>query len=109
VTLPTGAGKTTVQMAVAFILRAQRLLILTPSRLVREQISENFSGLVNLKKIEALPLDLVNPRVFATERRIGTDAAWDELQQYDVIVATVLVVPPREGAIPYLAVFFTPC
>jgi hypothetical protein len=54
-------------MALAFVLRAERVLILTPSRLVREQIAENFSALVDLKRIEALPLDLATLRVFATE------------------------------------------
>src|ERR1035438_7356243 len=68
VTMPTGAGKTTVLMATAFLLRAERVLVLTPSRLVREQIAENFGALVDLKKIEALPLSLPSPRVFATEK-----------------------------------------
>ena len=61
VTMPTGSGKTTVLMAIAFVLRANRVLILTPSRLVREQIAENFSALIDLKKIEALPLELPSP------------------------------------------------
>jgi superfamily II DNA or RNA helicase len=100
VTMPTGAGKTTVLMALAFVLRAERVLVLTPSRLVREQIAENFSALVDLKKIEALPLDLPNPRVFATEGTIGSDQEWEELRHYDVVVATVPSVSPRDGAIP---------
>lgn len=100
VTMPTGSGKTTVLMALAFVLRAQRVLILTPSRLVREQIAENFSALVDLKKIEALPLDLTTPRVFATEGTIGSDEAWEDLRQYDVVVATVPSVSPRDGVIP---------
>lgn len=100
VTMPTGAGKTTVLMAIAFALRAERVLVLTPSRLVREQIAENFGALVDLKKIEALPLDLVSPKVFATERTIGSDEAWEDLRQYDVVVATVPSVSPREGLIP---------
>ncbi len=98
--MPTGSGKTTVLMAVAFSLQAKRVLILTPSRLVREQIAENFSALVDLKKIEALPLDLANPKVFATEGTIGSDEAWEHLRQYDVVVATVPSVSPREGVIP---------
>src|SRR5271167_4934335 len=53
VTMPTGSGKTTVLMAVAFLLRAKRVLVLTPSRLVREQIAENFRLLLDLKKIGA--------------------------------------------------------
>jgi len=100
VTMPTGAGKTTVLMATAFALRAERVLVLTPSRLVREQIAENFGALVDLKKIEALPLDLASPRVFATEGTIGSDEAWDDLRQYDVVVATVPSVSPRDGVIP---------
>jgi superfamily II DNA or RNA helicase len=100
ITMPTGAGKTTVLMALAFVLRAQRVLVLTPSRLVREQIAENFGALVDLKKIEALPLDLPTPRVFATDGTIGSDAAWEDLRQYDVVVATVPSVSPRDGLIP---------
>jgi superfamily II DNA or RNA helicase len=100
VTMPTGAGKTTVLMAIAFLLRAERVLVLTPSRLVREQISENFGALVDLKKIEALPLDLTSPRVFATEGTLGTEEEWEDLRQYDVVVATVPSVSPREGVIP---------
>src|SRR5260221_14107122 len=83
VTMPTGSGKTTVLMALAFVMRAERVLILTPSRLVREQIAENFAALVDLKKIEALPLDLPTPRVFATDGTVGSDQAWEDLRQYD--------------------------
>src|SRR5260370_12788738 len=100
VTMPTGSGKTTVLMALAFVLRAERVLILTPSRLVREQIAENFGALVDLKKIEALPLDLISPKVFATDGTIGSDEAWEDLRQYDVVVATVPSVSPRDGVIP---------
>lgn len=100
VTMPTGAGKTTVLMTIAFTLRAERVLILTPSRLVREQIAENFGALVDLKKIGALPLDLPSPRVFATEGTVGSDEAWEDLRQYDVVAATVPSVSPRDGIIP---------
>jgi len=100
VTMPTGSGKTTVLMALAFVLRAQRVLILTPSRLVREQIAENFAVLLDLKKIEALPLGLQNPRVFATEGIIDSAEEWEELRQYDVVVATVPSVSPRDDVIP---------
>ena len=97
-TIPTGAGKTTVLMALAFVMRAERVLVLTPSRLVREQIADNFSALVDLKKIEALPLDLACPKVFATEGTIGSDEAWEDLRQYDVVVATVPSVSPQDGS-----------
>ena len=100
VTMPTGAGKTTVLIAVAFLLRAERVLVLTPSRLVREQIAENFRVLLDLKKIDALPVDLDGPRVFVTDGEVGSDGAWDSLRQFDVVVATVPSVSPRDGVIP---------
>jgi superfamily II DNA or RNA helicase len=100
VTMPTGAGKSTVLIAVAFMLRAERVLVLTPSRLVREQIAENFRLLLDLKKINALPADLDGPRVFATEGEVGSDGEWEGLRQFDVVVATVPSVSPRDGAIP---------
>jgi len=87
-------------MALAFVLRAQRVLILTPSRLVREQIAENFAVLLDLKKVEALPLGLQNPRVFPTEGIIESAEEWEELRQYDVVVATVPSVSPRDDVIP---------
>jgi Rad3-related DNA helicase len=37
VTMPTGSGKTAVLQTSAFLLRAIRVLVVTPSRLVREQ------------------------------------------------------------------------
>ena len=100
VTMPTGAGKSTVLIAVAFMLRAERVLVLTPSRLVREQIAENFRLLLDLKKIDALPADLDGPRVFTTEGEVGSDGEWEGLRQFDVVVATVPSVSPRDGAIP---------
>lgn len=100
VSMPTGAGKTTVLMATAFALRARRVLVLTPSRLVREQIGENFEALVDLKKVEALPLDLMCPRVFTAEKTIGSNEEWEALRAYDVVVATVPSVSPRDGVIP---------
>ena len=98
--MSTGAGKTTVLITVAFLLRAERVLVLTPSRPVREQIAENFRVLLDLKKIEALPVDLDGPRVFVTDSEVGSDGAWDSLRQFDVVVATVPSVSPRDGAIP---------
>ena len=38
ITMPTGSGKTAVLIATAFVLRPRRVLIIAPSRLVREQI-----------------------------------------------------------------------
>lgn len=99
ITMPTGSGKTAIILALPFLLRATRVLILTPSRLVREQIAENFSALADLKKIEALPVDLTAPKVFVTEHAITSNEAWEEMRSFDVVVATVPSVSPRDGVI----------
>ncbi len=56
--MPTGSGKTVVKMLAAVVLRAARVLVVTPSRMVREQIAHHFATLQVLR----------NPRV-----RIGGD------------------------------------
>ena len=55
ISMPTGSGKSAVLMASAFLLRSERVLVLTPSRLVREQLAEEFRTLATLKKIGAVP------------------------------------------------------
>ncbi|MDX7951143.1 DEAD/DEAH box helicase family protein [Lichenihabitans sp. Uapishka_5] len=85
VTMPTGSGKTAVLQAAAFLLRARRALVITPSRLVREQIYEDFRVLGVLKRLGAVPGDLAVPTVFNANGKI---ADWDALRLNDVIIAT---------------------
>lgn len=85
VTMPTGSGKTAVLQASAFLLRAGRVLVVTPSRLVREQIHDDFRELGVLKRLGAIPPDLTPPAVFNADGKI-TD--WEALRDYDVVIAT---------------------
>lgn len=94
VTMPTGSGKTAVLAASAFVLRARRVLIIVPSRLVREQIAEEIGELVTLKATGAVPEDLECPKVFNTKSRIKTHDEWEALREYDVVVATIQSVSP---------------
>ncbi len=68
--MPTGAGKTAVAVASAFTLRAKRVLVVTPSRLLREQIIEKFETLVDLEKIQALPPMMARPKVKNQRKRV---------------------------------------
>jgi superfamily II DNA or RNA helicase len=100
VTMPTGSGKTAVLQASAFMLQASRVLILTPSRLVREQIAEDFSALGVLKRLTALPDDTTAPKVIATAGRVRTIEQWDAMRAFDVVVATVQSISPHLEEIP---------
>ena len=89
VVMPTGSGKTAVLLACAFMLRPQRgVLIVTPSRSVRNQITGEARKLATLKKIGAVPEDLPTPEVCEVEHRLTTKRAWRGLARFDVVVGT---------------------
>lgn len=94
VTMPTGSGKTGVMIACTFVLRATRVLVVTPSRLVREQIAEEVAELALLRKLGALPDNVGRPNVCSVGERITTSTRWRELAEYDVIVGTVQSISP---------------
>jgi superfamily II DNA or RNA helicase len=86
VTMPTGSGKTAVISAVPFLLRAERVLVLTPSRMVREQIAEEFRGLIDLKILGVLDANLPTPSVCVVESKITDFQEWLNFRPYDVVI-----------------------
>lgn len=100
VSLPTGSGKTAILLASAYALRATRVLILTPSRLVREQIAEEVSTLRTLKRITALDEGVIPPSVISNSKRVNSQAEWEEFRDYDVVVSTVHAISPAYKEVP---------
>jgi superfamily II DNA or RNA helicase len=94
VTMPTGSGKTGVMIGCTFALRTTRVLIVTPSRLVREQIAEEVGELALLRKLGALPDNIEKPSVWSVRERMTTSSLWQALVQYDVVVGTVQSISP---------------
>lgn len=93
VTMPTGSGKTAVLMGAGFLLRANRVLVITPSRIVREQISEEFKLLRVLKKLGAFEAGLPTPSVHSIIRTVQQDE-WGGLSQFDVVIALPNSISP---------------
>lgn len=100
ITMPTGSGKTAVLIAAAFVLRAQRVLVLTPSRLVREQVADEFASLATLRGASALPAELPAPRVTSVRKRITSAEEWEALREFDVVVGTVQSISPEYADVP---------
>lgn len=100
VTMPTGSGKTAVLMMTPFVLKSTRTLIITPSRLVREQIADDLAALQSLKETGVLPSDIALPRVLEVNERIDSVAAWEALREYDAIVSTPNCTSPAYGSVP---------
>jgi superfamily II DNA or RNA helicase len=101
VVLPTGAGKSAVLMLTPFLLGARRVLVVTPSRLVRDQIARDFASLSQLRRIGALPDEVARPRVKVVQKKCTSATHWSELQKYSVIIGTPQVLSPASlGVVP---------
>lgn len=100
VTMPTGSGKTAVLIAAAFVLRASRVLIVAPGRLVREQIADEVANLTTLRAAGAFADNVPGPRVFSAKQRIKTADEWQELRNFDVVVGTVQSISPDYQDVP---------
>jgi superfamily II DNA or RNA helicase len=100
VTMPTGSGKTAVLMMTPFVLRSTRVLVITPSRMVREQIAEDFAGLVTLRRAGAIPPAIRSPHVKEVKSRIESADEWTALREFEVIVSTPNCTSPTYAQIP---------
>lgn len=101
ISMPTGTGKTGVLMMAPYLLRASRTLIITPSRMVRDQIAEEYRSLSLLKRLTVLPAELPCPIVQAIESKILREEQWGTLAAADVVVTTPMGSSPAIEDIPH--------
>lgn len=89
ISVPTGSGKTAVAMAAPHLLDHPpgRVLVVAPSRALREQLAENFRDQDVLRRIGALPDDGSFDRAPAVVALNGRVADWSALDDVDVVVA----------------------
>jgi superfamily II DNA or RNA helicase len=92
--MPTGSGKTAVLMMLPFFERANRVLVVTPSQLVRNQIAEGFASLDLLRKLGVLPAGAPNPSVCELKAQVSNAADWEALREYEVVVTTPNTISP---------------
>lgn len=87
ISMPTGTGKTAVIMMVPYLLRATKVLVITPTVLVRSQIATDFFELQVLKKIGVFSNDIKPPNVYEMTKRY-TDEQNEKVKNADVIIST---------------------
>ena len=100
IVMPTGSGKTAVLCLTPYLKRADRVLVVTPSRLVRNQIAEEVAGLLTLKEIGVFAADVPPPMCHELTERVKTPGEWDALREYDVVVATPNAISPAYEGVP---------
>lgn len=94
ISMPTGSGKSAIMMASCFELGLSKVLIIEPSKVLRNQICEQFRELEILKHIGCLPLDFPKVKVFEVKKIQSADDWFDITKNNDVIVAHPNSVSP---------------
>lgn len=87
IVMPTGSGKTTVLMLAPYILRKEKVLIVTPSAMVRGQIAEEYKKLTTLKRIGVFENDVEPPNVYEADHLFGEDQL-DSISTANVVIAS---------------------
>ena len=107
VVMPTGTGKTAVLMMAAFNTRAIRVLVITPSKLVRNQIAKGFKDLQPLRKLGVIDVDPGGLKVKEQRKELRDAADWTSLAEFDIVVSTPNCVSPKiDGIVPSPEDFF---
>ncbi|HEU0037527.1 MAG TPA: DEAD/DEAH box helicase family protein [Kofleriaceae bacterium] len=100
VVMPTGSGKTAVMMAASILLRSKRVLVVAPSRLLRDQLVENFASLDQLRDLGVVDASAWIPSVFTSAKRITSKKMWTAMTGSDVVVGTPSTLSPGLEGVP---------
>ncbi len=87
VVMPTGSGKTAVLMMTPYITASKKVLIVTPSVMVRGQIHKDFTELKTLKKAKAFSEAISPPTVYELKNKYSDDLQSD-IEASDVVIST---------------------
>jgi superfamily II DNA or RNA helicase len=99
ISLPTGAGKTELIFAIAFSLKAKRILIIEPSSFLRTQTTQRLRQLKLFRDKKILRVDAPEPNVYEAMSIMKTAQDWENLFAFDAVVATPKTVSPEERSV----------
>ncbi|MGA9139201.1 MAG: DEAD/DEAH box helicase family protein, partial [Methanocella sp.] len=85
--MPTGSGKTAVITMSPYVLSATKVLVVTPSRMVRGQIAEEFSQLKTICMTTAADTNIEKPTVFEMQHMYNEELL-ESIKNSQVVVAT---------------------
>ncbi|MEC3879121.1 DEAD/DEAH box helicase [Parapedobacter sp. 10938] len=86
IVMPTGSGKTAVLNLSAYLLRDNRVLVISSSVLVRGQIKNEFSTLKTLKESSVFAKDIPTPTVKEIRSPIKSMEEWEALKDFDAVI-----------------------
>lgn len=91
VVMPTGSGKSAVLMMAPYVLQATRIIIVTPSAMVRSQIGDDFLSLSTLKKVGVFDSKIKNPKVLELQNLYNSILHEKIIIDSNVVIATPAV------------------
>jgi superfamily II DNA or RNA helicase len=94
ISMPTGSGKTELMIAICFVLKPRRVLVLEPAQHLREQTKERFSELKIFRDKGIVPESMEGPTALEVKTLRSSPDRWEELWPCDVVVATPQTVSP---------------
>lgn len=94
ISMPTGSGKTALMMMLSFLMKAERVIVITPSVALRGQVANKFGTLADLIKIDALPTSCPKPKVLEHAGQLKSNNDWKTFLSKDVVSATPHTTSP---------------
>lgn len=91
VVMPTGSGKTAVLMMAPYVLKKSKVLLVTPSAMVRGQIFNDYKTLKTLKDVGILDDSVLCPVIFEACHEYSTENSEEfdkQIIRSDVVIAT---------------------
>ena len=92
IVMPTGSGKTTVIMMMPYLLQKNKVLIVTPSSMVRSQIANDYENLHTLKYIGVLSKETKTPCIYEAKH------LYDKNDESNILGADVIIATPQVAA-----------
>lgn len=89
--LPTGVGKTLIATLLPYILEAERALVVTPARIIRDQVAHSFRTLHTAKQFGVLSPKTTAPATIRADHRCTADF-WASCADLDVVIGTPQVL-----------------
>lgn len=97
--MPTGSGKTAVMTLLPFLFGSTRVLVVTPSQLVRDQAANEFKIMSVLREAGILKSKVPRPKVKLVRHKLKALEDWQALSEFDVIVGTPHTLSPAMSGV----------
>jgi superfamily II DNA or RNA helicase len=91
VVLPTGVGKTPVATLLPYVLGCSRVLVVTPARIIRDQVAHQFATMQVAREVGAISTEAKRPSMMRADHRCDA-ATWEAAREHDVVVGTTQVL-----------------